>query len=81
MPESTLHRISEMIMKEAVEDKKMELTQSGMKITENDAYVMGPIGFGTFLHVWNQLVPNPKIRNLMIRNLTIQNKYSITNIT
>ena len=40
MPESTLHRISKMIMKEAVEDKKMELTQSGMKIPGNNADVL-----------------------------------------
>ena len=36
MPESTLHRISKMVMKEAVEDKKMELMRSGTKIPEND---------------------------------------------
>ena len=40
MPESTLHRISKMVMKEAVEDKKMELTRSGMKIPENDVDVL-----------------------------------------
>ena len=40
MPESTLHWISKMIMKEAVEDKKMELTQAGMKIPDNDADVL-----------------------------------------
>ena len=40
MPESTLHRISNMIMKDAVEDKKLELTQSGMKIPENDTDVL-----------------------------------------
>ena len=39
MPESTLHRISKMIMKEAVEDKKMELTRSGTKILDNDVDV------------------------------------------
>ena len=32
IPESTLHRISKMVMQEAVEDKKMELMQSGTKI-------------------------------------------------
>ena len=40
MPESTLHRILKMIMKKVVEDKKMELTQSGMKIPENDVDVL-----------------------------------------
>ena len=40
MPESTLHRISKMIMKEAVEDKKMELTYSGLQISENDVDVL-----------------------------------------
>ena len=40
MPESTLHQISKMIMKEAVEDKKMELTQADMKIPDNDADVL-----------------------------------------
>ena len=34
-PESTLHRISKMVMEEAAEDKKMELTRSGTKIPEN----------------------------------------------
>ena len=32
MPESTLHRISKMVMKEAIKDKKMELIRSGTKI-------------------------------------------------
>ena len=40
MPESTSHRISKMIMKEAVEDKKMELMQTGMKLPDNDADVL-----------------------------------------
>ena len=40
MPESTLHRISKMIMKEAVEDKKMELIQSGIKFLENNVDVL-----------------------------------------
>ena len=40
IPESTLHRISKMVMKEAVEDKKMELIRSGMKIPENDVDVL-----------------------------------------
>ena len=35
MSESTLHRISKMIMKESAEDKKMEQTRYGMKIPEN----------------------------------------------
>ena len=40
MPESTLHQISKMIMKEVVEEEKMELTQSGMKIPENVADIL-----------------------------------------
>ena len=40
MPEPTLHRISKMPMKEVVEDKKMELIRSGMKIPENDVDVL-----------------------------------------
>ena len=40
MPESTLHRISKMIMKEAVEDKNMELMRFGTKILENDVNVL-----------------------------------------
>ena len=43
MRESTLHRISKLIIKEAVEDKKMELTQSGTKIPENDSDVLSLI--------------------------------------
>ena len=40
MPESTLHRISKMIMKEAVEDKKMDLMRSGTKIPENNINIL-----------------------------------------
>ena len=40
MPESTLHRISKMVMKKAVEDKKMDLMRSGTKIPENDIDVL-----------------------------------------
>ena len=40
MPESTLHRISKMIIKKVVEDKKMELPQSSMKVPENNADVL-----------------------------------------
>ena len=40
MPESTLHEISKMVMKEAVEDKKMDLMRSGTKIPENNVYVL-----------------------------------------
>ena len=43
MLESTLHRISKMVMKEAVENKKMELIRSSMKIAENDVDVLDPI--------------------------------------
>ena len=43
IPESTLHRNSKMIMKEAVEEKKMELTRSGTKIPENDMDVLSLI--------------------------------------
>ena len=40
MPESTLQRTSKMVMKEAVEDKKMELMQSGTKIPIKDLDVL-----------------------------------------
>ena len=40
-----------------------------------------PIGFGTFFHIWNPIIPNPMIRYLLICNLIVQNKYSIINIT
>ena len=36
MPVSTLHRTSKVVMKEIVEDKKMELMQSDIKIPMND---------------------------------------------
>ena len=39
MPEPILHRISKMLMKEVVEDKKMELMQLGTKIPMNDVDV------------------------------------------
>ena len=38
--ESTLHWISKMITGKTVEDKKMQLTRSGMKIPENDVDVL-----------------------------------------
>ena len=37
--EPTLHRISKIIMKEAVRDKMLELVQSNKKIPENDVDV------------------------------------------
>ena len=40
MPESTLHRISKMVTKEAAEGKKMDLMRSGTKIPENDVNVL-----------------------------------------
>ena len=40
IPESTLHRISKKVMKEAVEDKKVELKQSGTKIPAKDVDVL-----------------------------------------
>ena len=40
LPKSTLHRISKMVMKEAVEDKKMKLIRSGTKIPENNVDVL-----------------------------------------
>ena len=40
MPESTLHRISKMVMKEAVEEKKMKLMKSSTKIPVNDVYIL-----------------------------------------
>ena len=39
MPESTLHRILKMVMREAVEGKKMELMQLGTKIPMNNVDV------------------------------------------
>ena len=36
IPESTLHQISKMVMKEAVEDKKVELIRSSTKIPAKD---------------------------------------------
>ena len=38
--EPTLHRISKIVMKEAVRDKMLELIQSGKKIPENDVDVL-----------------------------------------
>ena len=40
IPEAILHWISKMVMKEAVEDKKMELIRSSTKIPENDVDVL-----------------------------------------
>ena len=40
MPESTLHRISKMVMKEVVEDKKMELMRLSTKIPVKDVDVL-----------------------------------------
>ena len=38
--ESTLHWISKMVMKEAIEDKKVELMRSGTKILAKDIDVL-----------------------------------------
>ena len=43
IPESTLHWISKMVMKEAVEDRKMELMRSGKKIPVKDVDVLNLI--------------------------------------
>ena len=43
VPESTLHWTSKMVMKEAVEDKKIDLMQFGTKILENDVDVLNLI--------------------------------------
>ena len=40
MFESTLHRISKKVTKEAVKDKMLELIQSGKKMTENNVDVL-----------------------------------------
>ena len=40
MFESTLHRISKIVMKEAVRDKMLELIQSGKKVKENNVDVL-----------------------------------------
>ena len=40
IPESTFYQISKMVMKEAVEDKKMKLMQSGTKIPTKDVDVL-----------------------------------------
>ena len=40
IPESTLHQISKMVMKETVEDKKMELMQLGTKIPAKDIDIL-----------------------------------------
>ena len=40
IPESTLHRISKMVMKKAVEDKKVELMQLGTMIPAKDVDVL-----------------------------------------
>ena len=43
MPESSLHWISKMIMKEAVEKKKIEIARSSTKIPENNVDVLSLI--------------------------------------
>ena len=40
IPESTLHWISKMVMKEAVEDKKVELMRSGRNVPTKDVDVL-----------------------------------------
>ena len=40
IPESTLHRISKMVMKEALEDKKVELMQLGTKIPAKEVDIL-----------------------------------------
>ena len=63
MSESTLHWISKMIMKEAVEDKKMELTRSSMKIPENNVEVLNLINTSNLYGLINDGINKYNHRN------------------
>ena len=63
IPKSTLHQISKMIMKEAVEDKKMELTQSGMKIPGNNVDVLDLINTSDLYGLINDGINKHNHRN------------------
>ena len=55
MPESTLHRISKIVMKETVRDKMLELIQSDKKIPENDVDVLD------LINTWDLLIQSGKM--------------------
>ena len=63
MPESTLHRISKMVTKEAVEDKKMELMRSGMKIPMSDVDVLDLIDTSDLYGLINEGIDKYNNRN------------------
>ena len=63
MPESKLHRISKMAMKEAVEDKKVELIRSGVKIPENDVDVLDLIDTSDLYGLINEGINKYNHRN------------------
>ena len=67
MSESTLHRISKMAMKEVVEDKKMELTRSGMKILENNVDVLSLIDTSEVYGLINDSINKYNQRNTVQR--------------
>ena len=63
MPESTLHRISKMVIKEAVEDKKMDLMRSGTKIPENNVNVLDLIDISQLYELINDGINKYNHRN------------------
>ena len=63
MPESTLHRMSKMVMQETVEDKKMDLMWSGTKIPENNVDVLDLIDTSKIYQLINDGINKYNHRN------------------
>ena len=64
MPESTLHRISKIVMKEADRNKMMELIRSGKKIPENDVDILDPIDTSDLYGLINEGINKHYRRNI-----------------
>ena len=77
--EPTLHRISKIVMKEAVRDKMLELIQSGKKIPENNVDVLDLIDTSDLYGMINEGINNHYQRD-KARKVT-NNKVNITNVS
>ena len=71
IPESTLHRISKMAMKEVVEDKKMELMQLGTKSPTKDIDVLSLINTCELYRLINDGIDNTNLANIGLKSNNI----------
>ena len=79
MFEPTLHRISKIVMEEAVRDKMLELIQSGKKIPENDVDVLDLIDTSDLYQMINEGI-NKHYQHDKARRVT-NDRVNITNVS